>query len=108
MRKSIPSPPALSKSGVFLSNKTSPANLTTLFSELARHCYFDEIQNLRLELVANKNGKYNHDLGDSSARAVPFLVHEVVLSSQSSAVWMIGSAKKQACLMLSQTYSSCS
>ena len=47
--------------GGFLSNKTSPAQVTTLSSALAgmlsynkkRHCYSDEIQNLRFEHVVD-------------------------------------------------------
>ena len=66
MRMSIRSPGIASGSvrvGSFLSNTTSPAKVTTLVQcacwhvvvekKKTRHCYVDEIVNLRLELVEN-------------------------------------------------------
>ena len=83
MRKSILSPrvaSSLVKVGHFLSSKTPPPKVTTLSSGLAGilshtivgHCHFDEIPNLRLELVVDSRNKYNHDLGDCFACTILF------------------------------------
>ena len=53
-----------------------------------RHCSFDVIANLRLELVVDGTHKYNHGLGDYCAVTIPVLVHSRVLSSRSHAVAM--------------------
>ena len=66
--------------------------------------------NLRLELVVDGRNKYNHDLGDSFACTVPFLVHELVLSNLSSAVSMTilaDSEDETSLSRVSQTLSSC-
>ena len=97
-RKSIRSPgvaPGLIEDGVFLSNETSPAKVTTLSSALASILsytimaslfYIDTIPNLRFEhVVVHWRSEYNLGLGDFCACTEPFWVHHRRLSSRSYA-----------------------
>ena len=90
------SPPAWSKPGVSFETKHhlqkwqhGPVRLLACCrTKQSCRCYFDEIPILRFEHVVDWIHKYNRGLGSYFACSVPFLVHHLVLSTQSFAVSM--------------------